>query len=319
MNAEYDVVGLGNALVDVLAHVEDDFLIRENVAKGSMRLIDEAEAESLYAKMGPARQVSGGSAGNTIAGIAQMGGKTAFMGKVKDDALGTIFRHDLTSLGVSFASPIATEGAATGRSYILVSPDGERTMNTFLGAAQNFAITDVNEAVIQAAKITYLEGYLWDPAPAKAAFSHAAGIARAAGRDVALTLSDTFCVDRYRDEFVQLMREGHVNIVFANEHELKALYQTSDFMSALAALRADVPLGIVTKGAQGAVMINATETFHVKAPHIDAVVDLTGAGDLFAAGFLHAYVKGQPLAAAGEAGIAAASQVIQQIGARLAA
>lgn len=315
--AKYDVCGLGNALVDVLAHVDEDFLARENVAKGSMRLIDEAEAESLYTKMPSGREVSGGSAGNTIAGIAQMGGKTAFMGKVKDDQLGKIFRHDLTSLGVDFTSPAAEGGIATGRSYILVTADGERTMNTYLGAAQNFSQYDVDAEVIKASKVTYLEGYLWDPAPAKQAFAYAAEIAHGAGRDVALTLSDTFCVDRYREEFLNLIRTGQVNIIFANEHELKALYQTSDFATALEALRADVPLGVVTKGAEGAVVVKGQETFMAKAPHIDNVVDLTGAGDLFAAGFLFEYCKGSALDKAAEAGIAAASKVIQQVGARL--
>ncbi len=316
-DTQYDVCGLGNALVDVLAHVDEDFLARENVAKGSMRLISEQEAESLYTQMPPSKQVSGGSAGNTIAGMAQLGSKTAFMGKVKDDVLGNVFRHDLTSLGVKFASPAAQNGTATGRSYILVTADGERTMNTFLGAAQDFSIADIDESIIKASKITYLEGYLWDPLPAKAAFAHAASIARAAGRDVALTLSDTFCVDRYRAEFLELMRSGKVTIIFANEHELKSLYETSDFKTALELLRADVPLGVVTMGAKGASVVQGSHTFVAHAPHIDNVVDLTGAGDLFAAGFLNAYVNGKSLQDSADAGIATASKVIQQIGARL--
>jgi len=237
--ASYDVVGLGNAIVDVIARAEDDFLIGHGMRKGAMALIEEPRAEAIYAAMGPAIEISGGSAANTIAGIASFGARAAFVGKVKDDVLGRAFAHDIRSAGVKFATPLATSGPSTARSYILVTPDGERTMNTYLGAAQRLAPEDVDPGLVAASAITYLEGYLWDPRDAKDAFVKAATLAHEARRLVALTLSDAFCVDRWRDEFLDLIRKRTVDVLFANEAELKSLYQTADFDTAVAALRAD--------------------------------------------------------------------------------
>ena len=224
-----DVLALGNAIVDVIASAEEDFLAKQSLAKGAMMLIDEARAEALYAAMGPAKVISGGSAANTIAGLASFGGRGAFIGKVKADELGKLYRHDLTSLGVAFDTAAAADGPATARSFIIVTPDGERTMNTYLGACQGLTVADVDAKAVENADIIYLEGYLWDPPAAKDAFRKASEIAHAAGGRVAITLSDSFCVDRYRDEFLGLIRNRLVDIVFANEHELKSLYQTADF------------------------------------------------------------------------------------------
>ncbi|HLQ91881.1 MAG TPA: adenosine kinase, partial [Xanthobacteraceae bacterium] len=222
----YDVLGIGNAIVDVIARTEDDFLVRQNMRKGGMQLIDEARAEAIYEVMGPAVEISGGSAANTTVGVTSFGGRAAFVGKVKDDQLGRVFSHDIRAAGVAFDTPPGADGPSTARCYILVTPDGERTMNTFLGAAQDLHPNDIDADAIAGSAITYLEGYLWDPPHAKAAFLKAAGIAHGAGRSVALTLSDAFCVDRYRAEFLDLIRDGTVDIVFANEHELHSLYQT---------------------------------------------------------------------------------------------
>lgn len=316
MTVSFDVLGIGNAIVDILARTEDDFLIAQKLAKGSMCLIDEAGAEGLYSKMGPTEEISGGSGANTIAGIASLGGKTAFIGKVKDDHLGRRFIHDIRAAGVTFTTPLAGDGAATARSFILVTPDGERTMNTFLGACQALDEKDVDPSLVEAAKITYLEGYLWDPPQAKAAFRKASMVARAKGRRVALTLSDAFCVERYRDEFIDLLRSGAVDTLLANEHELKALYMTSDFASALEALRQDVTLAAVTRSEKGCVIIEGTMTVEVPAAPVDKVVDTTGAGDLFAAGFLYGLAHGLPHRRSGELGGLAASEIISHIGAR---
>src|ERR1043165_5402829 len=244
MPAAYDVLGIGNAIVDVIARTEDDFLVKHGMSKGSMALIDEPRAEAIYASMGPAVEISGGSAANTIAGVASFGARAAFVGKVKNDTLGKAFAHDIRATGVTFATPSAADGPSTARSYILVTPDGERTMNTYLGAAQNLTPADIDEKQIAAARWVYLEGYLWDPPPAKEAFRKAAQIAHGASRKVALTLSDAFCVDRYRAEFLQLIRKGTVDIVFANEHELHSLYETADFDTAVKGLRQDAKLEI---------------------------------------------------------------------------
>ena len=233
----YDVLGIGNAIVDVIARAEDDFLIQHGMNKGTMALIDEPRAEAIYASMGPAIEISGGSGANTIAGVASFGGRAAFVGKVKDDELGRAFAHDIRAAGVAFDTPPASDGPSTARCYVLVTPDGERTMNTYLGAAQDLHPNDVDPDVVTGAAITYLEGYLWDPPHAKEAFRKAASIAHGAGRKVALTLSDAFCVGRYRDEFLNLMRTGAVDLIFANESELKSLYETADFDTAVAALR----------------------------------------------------------------------------------
>ena len=312
----YDVLGIGNAIVDVLARTDDDFLVRQNMPKGSMSLIDEARAQAIYDAMGPATEISGGSAANTIAGVASFGGRAAFVGKVKDDELGRAFTHDIRATGVAFNTPPANDGPATARCYILVTPDGERTMNTYLGAAQNLSPADVNEDEIASAAITYLEGYLWDPKNAKEAFRKAARIAHAAGRTVALTLSDSFCVDRYRVEFIDLVKGGTVDLLFANEHELKSLYETGDFDAALAALKNDAKLGIVTRSEKGAVVVGGGRTDAVPVFPVERVVDATGAGDLFAAGFLHGFAKGLPHGDSARLGALAAAEVISHIGAR---
>jgi sugar/nucleoside kinase (ribokinase family) len=313
---KYDVLGIGNAIVDVIARAEDDFLLRHGMVKGGMTLIDEARAEAIYDAMGPTVEISGGSAANTIAGVASLGAQAAFIGKVKDDTLGHAFGHDIRASGVSFTTSPAQEGPATARCYILVTPDGERTMNTYLGAAQDLHPRDVDPEVVGAAAITYLEGYLWDPANAKEAFRKAAEIAHAAERMVALTLSDAFCVDRWRHEFLDLARAGTVDLLFANEAELKSLYQTGDFDSAVSALREDTRLAVVTRSEKGCIVVAREETFAVPAFPVDRVVDTTGAGDLFAAGFLAGVARGTDLAAAARLGALAAAEVIQHLGAR---
>ena len=312
----YDVLGIGNAIVDVLARTDDDFLVQQKMPKGSMSLIDEARAKSIYEAMGPATKASGGSAANTIAGVASLGGRAAFVGKVKDDELGKAFTHDIRAIGVAFDTPPAKDGPTSASCYILVTPDGERTMNTYLGAAQNLSPNDVKEDDVAAASITYLEGYLWDPKDAKEAFRKAAKIAHGAGRTVALTLSDSFCVDRYRAEFVDLIKFGTVDLLFANEHELKSLYETGEFETALESLRRDAKLGVVTRSEKGAVVVGAGKTETVPVFPVERVIDATGAGDLFAAGFLHGYAKGLPHADSARLGALAAAEVISHMGAR---
>jgi adenosine kinase len=286
------------------------------MAKGSMTLIDEPRAKAIYDAMGSTTESSGGSAANTIVGAASLGARTAFVGKVKDDPLGRAFTHDIRANGVAFDVKPATGGPASASCYILVTPDGERTMNTYLGAAQNLFPADIDEQAVAAAAITYLEGYLWDPPHAKEAFVKAAGIAHKAGRKVALTLSDAFCVDRYRDEFLKLMRDKTIDIIFANENELHSLYQTADFDTALEALRADIGLAVVTRSEKGCVVMQGQATERVPAAPIEQVVDATGAGDLFAAGFLVGYSRGKDLRTSAQLGALAAAEVIQHVGAR---
>jgi adenosine kinase len=312
----YDVLGIGNAIVDVIARTEDDFLIKQKMHKGAMALIDEARAAAIYDAMGPAVEVSGGSAANTIVGAASLGARAAFVGKVRDDELGRVFSHDIRAAGVAFDTPPASDGPATARSYILVTPDGERTMNTYLGAAQDLHPNDIDGDAVAAAGIIYLEGYLWDPPHAKDAFLKAAKIAHGAGRDVALTLSDAFCVDRYRAEFLELIRSGTVDLVFANERELHSLYQTADFDTALSALRAEARLAVVTRSEKGCLVISREETEVVPANLVERVVDATGAGDLFAAGFLVGLARGFESRTAAHLGALAAAEVIQHLGAR---
>src|SRR5215208_4104012 len=315
-SAKYDVLGIGNAIFDVLVQTDERFLIAHGMTKGGMALIDEARAAAIYRDMGPATEMSGGSAANTIVGVANLGARAAYVGKVKDDQIGRLYAHDIRAAGVSFETMPATDGPATGCSYILVTPDGERTMNTYLGAAQDLTPGDIDAAQVAASSITYLEGYLWDPKSAKEAFVKAADIAHGAGRQVALTLSDSFCVDRYRDEFLDLMRKGTVDLVFANEAELHALYQTSDFEGALKQLRADTKLGVVTRSEKGCVVAAEDGVTAVPAFPIQKLVDTTGAGDLFAAGFLFGLVRDAGYEAAGRLGALAAAEVIQHIGAR---
>jgi adenosine kinase len=313
---KYDVLGIGNAIFDVLVRTDEGFLARHGMSKGGMALIDETRAAAIYDDMGPATEMSGGSAANTIVGLASFGARTAFVGKVKDDQIGRLYNHDIKAANVAFATAPAKAGPATGCSYILVTPDGERTMNTWLGAAQDLTPDDIDPAEIAASSVVYLEGYLWDPKNAKEAFLKASGIAHDAGRQVALTLSDAFCVDRYRGEFLELMRKGTVDLVFANEAELHSLYQTPDFDTALAALRQDVGLGVVTRSEKGCVVASKDGVTAVPAFPVEKLVDTTGAGDLFAAGFLFGLVRGTGHENAGKLGALAAAEVIQHIGAR---
>ena len=315
-SAKYDVLGIGNAIFDVLVQTDESFLSRHGMTKGGMALIDEARALSIYQDMGPAIEMSGGSAANTIVGVANLGARAAYIGKVRDDQIGRLYTHDIRAAGVAFETKPAADGPATGCCYILVTPDGERTMNTYLGAAQELMPGDIDAAQVAASAILYLEGYLWDPKSAKEAFVKASTIAHDAGRQVALTLSDSFCVDRYRGEFLDLMRSGTVDLVFANEAELHSLYQTADFDTALTQLRNDAKLAVVTRSEKGCVVASKDGVTAVPAFPIDKIVDTTGAGDLFAAGFLFGLVRGADFEAAGRLGALAAAEVIQHIGAR---
>ena len=312
----YDVLCLGNAIVDVLSTVDDDFLLHHKVTRGSMTLIDEERAERLFDAMGSAAVISGGSGANTAVGVASLGVRSAFLGKVRNDEVGRLFTHDIRATGVHFPTDPATSGPATARSLILVTPDGQRSMNTYLGACQGFATGDIDADVVRASAITYLEGYLWDPPAAKEAFKAAAAIAHEAGRQVAITLSDSFCVDRYRDEFLGLLRDRTVDMVFANESELHALYQTADFATAVAAVRKDCALVVVTLGAQGSLVVTPEGETAVPAAFIDTLVDTTGAGDLFAAGFLAGLSRGADHETCARLGALAAAEIIQHIGAR---
>jgi sugar/nucleoside kinase (ribokinase family) len=314
--AKYDVLGIGNAIFDVLVQTDEGFLSRHGMTKGGMSLIDEDRAAAIYGDMGPATEMSGGSAANTIVGVASLGARAAYVGKVKHDKIGGMYTHDIRAAGVAFETKPAGHGPATGCSYILVTPDGERTMNTYLGAAQELTPADIDADQVAASAFVYLEGYLWDPKSAKEAFVKAATIAHQAGRQVALTLSDSFCVDRYRDEFLELMRGGTVDLVFANEAELHSLYQTSDFDTALKALRSDIGLAAVTRSEKGCVVASKEGVTAVPAFPVKKIIDTTGAGDLFAAGFLFGLSRGVGHENAGRLGGLAAAEVIQHIGAR---
>ena len=311
----YDVVGIGNAIVDVLAYAEDNCLIRHDLEKGAMTLIDEARAEYLYGLLDTAIECSGGSAANTMAGIASFGGKGAFVGKVRDDQLGAIFAHDIRAAGLGFDCPPARQGPPTARSIIMVTPDAQRTMNTYLGACIELRPEDIDEGTIARAKITYLEGYLWDRPEAKHAFRKALGIAEARGRRVALTLSDAFCVDRHRDEFRQLVAD-HVDVLFANESEITALYEVADFDSALQAVRTECQFAALTRGASGSVIVSAEEVHVIDAWSVPSPVDTTGAGDLYAAGVLFGLTHDYGIAACGRLGSLAAGEIISHFGAR---
>src|SRR6478735_7279750 len=312
----YDVLGIGNAIVDVIARAEDDFLVAQGMHKGGMALIDEPRAQAIYQAMGKAVEKSGGSAANTIVGVAGFGARAAFVGKVKNDKLGQAFANDIRKAGVAFDTPPAKDGPSTACCYVMVTPDGERTMNTFLGAAQNLYPADVDAGMIEASAYTYLEGYLWDPPHAKEAFRKAATIAHGAGRHVALTLSDAFCVSRYRAEFIDLIKTGTVDMVFANESELKSLYETADFDTAVKALRGDAKLAAVTRSEKGCVVVHRDGIEKVPAEPVERVTDVTGAGDLFAAGFLVGLARGKDHRTAARLGGLAAAEVIQHIGAR---
>jgi sugar/nucleoside kinase (ribokinase family) len=312
--ATYDVLGIGNAIVDVLAHADEPFLGRHGLPKGAMTLIDAEQAERLYADMGPAVEVSGGSCANTVVGAASLGSRAAYVGKVRDDALGQIFAHDIRAAGVDFATPPSPDGPATARCLILVTPDAQRTMCTYLGAAVELGPEDVDADQVARAAVTYLEGYLWDPPRAKEAFRAAIGAARGAGRRVALTLSDPFCVERHRDEFRALV-DGEVDVLFANEHEITALYQT-ELDGALAAVRGRCEVAFVTRSAAGSLAVTAEAVEEVPAAPVEHVVDTTGAGDLFAAGALHGLTHGMSPRESARLGAVAAAEVISHVGAR---
>jgi len=312
---EYLVAGIGNAIVDVLSHEDDRFLIAHGIEKGAMTLVDDAQAARLYDALGPTIQVSGGSAANTIAGIASLGGKAAFIGKVRNDQLGQAFSHDIRALGVHFATPPADRGPATARCLIVVTPDAQRSMSTYLGAAQGLGPDDVDADIVAGAAITYLEGYLWDPPAAKEAFLKAARLAHDAGRKVSLTLSDAFCVDRYREEFRALVRD-EVDILFANEAEILSLYQVATFDEALQAVRGEAAIAALTRSEAGSVIVDGGEVHVVDAQKPPALVDTTGAGDQFAAGFLFGIATGRSPADAGRIGSICAAEVISHMGPR---
>ncbi len=320
MTQKLDIVAIGNAIVDVIAHTSDDFLIKHGLIKGSMRLIDEEQANTLYTQMGSSHMTSGGSAANTAAGFASLGGKCAFIGKVRNDERGHHFTHDIRALGVQFMTLPAEGGASTACSYILVTPDGERTMNTYLGACQNLTYPDVDESLIKNAQIVYLEGYLWDPPAAKVAFREAAKLTHQSGGKVALTLSDAFCVDRYREEFLQLITSGSVDILFANEHELCSLYCASNTEQAIAMLqlekKAEGFTAIITRSEHGALWLKEGERIEENAERVEKVVDSTGAGDLFAAGVLYGMTHHHDARTCLRLGAMAAAEVISHIGAR---
>jgi sugar/nucleoside kinase (ribokinase family) len=311
----YDVLGIGNAIVDVLAPAEEAFLEAHGMVKGSMTLIDEARAEELYAGMASGSARSGGSAANTVAGVAALGGRACFIGKVRDDQLGQIFAHDIRAVGVDFHSAPATGGAPTARCLISVTPDANRTMHTYLGACIELGPEDVDEDLVAAAAVTYLEGYLWDPDSAKEAFIKAMGAARAAGRKVALSLSDSFCVDRHRDEFLDLV-EHHVDILFANEQEITSLYQVASFDAAMQAVRGHCEIAALTRSEKGAVIVAGDEVHVIDAEAVDRVVDTTGAGDLYASGFLAGLTAGRGLPECGRMAGIAAAEIISHMGAR---
>lgn len=313
--ARLDVVGIGNAIVDVISTVDDPFISAHGLNKGAMTLIDTETADQLYAAMPPGTEMSGGSAANTMAGIASLGGKAGFIGKVRDDQLGRIFRHDVNAVGVDFATPPADGGTPTARCLIVVTPDAQRTMNTYLGACVELTPDDVDPDAIADAQVTYMEGYLWDPPQAKQAFLKAGQIAHDAGRSVALTLSDGFCVDRHRDEFRDLVA-NHVDILFANEDEILSLYQVSEFDEALQIVRGQVRIAALTRSEKGSVVVGGDEVHVLDAEPVGQLVDTTGAGDLYAAGFLHGLTQGRSLHDCGRIGGIAAAEIISHVGAR---
>ena len=315
MEKSYDVVGIGNAIVDVLVQADDDLIDNFELTKGTMALVDEAQAERLYASVGPGLETSGGSAANTLAGVAQLGGRAGFIGRVRNDQLGGIFSHDIRSVGARFDTPAATEGPSTARCLILVTPDAQRTMCTYLGASVGLDPADLDLDMVAQAKVLYLEGYLWDSDEAKAAFIAAAEVARAHGGEVALSLSDAFCVERHRESFQELV-DGHVDILFANEMEITALYKANSFEEAADQVRGRCKLAALTRSEQGSVVLNGAGTHSIAPFQLGPLLDTTGAGDLYAAGFLHAYTQGQAVDACGRLGSLCAGQVVTQLGPR---
>lgn len=315
MTARYDVTAIGNAIVDVIAQCDDAFLAAEGLTKNSMQLVDQDRSAQLYGRMGQGLETSGGSAGNTVAGVASLGGRAAYIGKVADDQLGDIFAHDIQAIGVAFDTPPLIGGSASGRSLINVTPDGARTMCTFLGAANELTAADINPALIEDAAVVYLEGYLFDLEEARAAFAKAAGLAHANSRTIAFTLSDSFVVERHRGALLGFI-ENQVDLVFANEAELLALYQTADFEAATAALSKTCKLAAVTRGADGSVIVAGDRRVPIQAAPVQKVVDTTGAGDQYAAGFLFGLAQGRSLEVCGQLGSLAAAEVIAHYGPR---
>lgn len=311
----HDVLAIGNALVDVITTADAAFLEAHDIPKGTMRLIGADEAERLYGIIGAGREVSGGSAANTVAGIAAMGGRPAFVGRVAADQLGEVFAHDIRAAGVAFATPAMADGPPTGRCLIVVTPDGDRTMSTYLGATQELSEADIDPQVVRASQVLYLEGYLWDPLLPRAAMRKAIKIARAAGRKVAFTLSDVFCVEGHRDDFRSLL-DGHVDIMFGNENEVRALYRTDDLDAAMTELAAHATITVVTRSEKGAVVVAGGARHVVPAEPVRAVIDTTGAGDLFAGGFLAGLVAGRSLPDCARQGGIAAAEIIGHYGAR---
>lgn len=311
----YDVIGIGNAIVDIIGRCDDDFLVRHDAPKGNMRLVDAETVVSIYDDMGPGVEISGGSAANTMVGIASFGGRAAFIGKVADDDFGKVFAHDIRAAGVEFASAPVSGKAPTSRCLILVTPDGERTMNTYLGISTDLDQGEVDPDAIRASGIVYLEGYLFDRPEAKTAFRQAVEIARSAGRKVALTLSDGFCVDRHRSEFRDLIRNG-VDILLANEDEITSLYETDDFEDAAQRVAVETDLAALTRSAKGSVIISKGQRIEIPVRPVERLVDSTGAGDLYAAGFLYGIATGKDLATAGRLGSLAAAEIISHVGAR---
>lgn len=315
MTLKFDVLGIGNAIVDILVNVEDDFLDAHGIPRGSMQLVNEETSDRLYNKLGAAIECSGGSAANTIAGLASLGSQTAYIGKIKDDQLGRVFEHDIKSLDVTFTTKKDVNGVSTARCLVMVSPDAERTMCTYLGACVNLMEKDIDPDTVASAAVTYMEGYLWDPEHAKAAFRKAMTLAHNAGRKTSLSLSDSFCVDRHRSEFLHLA-EHEIDILFANEEELLMLYDTRDITEAVKAVQQHCEIAAITRGARGCTIVSADEIIDINGYQVSDLVDTTGAGDLFAAGFLHGYSQSLDLGTCGRIGNLAASEVITHMGAR---
>ncbi len=314
-DATIDVVGIGNALVDVLSFEDDAFIVRHDLVRDSALMVDRARSNAVYSDLGPATEMSGGSAANTIAGVASFGGTTGYIGRIRDDQLGRVFAHDLRSLGVRFDGDLAPDGTPTGRCLVIVTEDAGRTMCTYLGAAAELGPQDVDEGLVRDAAIVYVEGYLWDQPSAKEAIRHAMQVARDAGRRVAMTLSDPFCVERHRDEF-RALAAGHVDVLFANEEEIISLYEVDEFDEALQRVRADCGYAALTRGAAGSVLVAGEEVHVIDAAPVDYVVDTTGAGDLYAAGVLFGVARDLPLRVAGDLGSLAAAEVISHLGPR---
>lgn len=314
-SAPHDVVGIGNAIVDVIAHADEAFLSRRGLVKGTTRLIDAVEADRLYAEMGPGVEMSGGSVANSMAGIAALGGRAGYIGLIRDDQLGGVFRHDITAVGVTYRMNAKTAGPSTARCLVLVTPDAQRTMNTYLGACVELGPEDLDRALIESASVLYLEGYLFDPPRAKAALRKAAEIAHAAGRKVSLSLSDPFCVERHRAEFRTLISD-HVDILFANEIELSSLFEAGDPEVAARGMAAYCDIVVLTRSAKGSLVVAGADIYEIPPAPVAKVVDTTGAGDLYASGFLFGLTRGKPLDACGRLGSLCAAEIISHIGAR---